>query len=191
VTRRRASATDVTLLLQSHDDRFRMAVPWPDGALWFDDEVWEAIVARVSLLPRAQAVRLSFVMPAADAPRAGHAADAVRLHFARRRERAEHELRRALHAGWVSLVIGGLLLVALLSLAQGIGGLAPANRLAAALQEGLTIVAWVAMWRPAELLLYSPWSFRRDITLYRRLEEAEVRVVDLAQETTEAAGRRP
>lgn len=191
MTARVRTAEDLTLPLREHDGEFRLAIAGPNDDLWFDHEVWEAIVGRVSLLPRAHPVRLTFVMPAADAPRAAHAAEAVRRHFARRREHTEHELRRALHAGWVSLVVGGLLLILLLSLAQGVGRFAPENRLAAALEEGLTIVAWVAMWRPAELLLFSPWTFRRDIALYRRLEGADVRIAALASERGADAQRRP
>lgn len=172
---------DITIPLRTHDGAFRLAITGPNDDVEFDDDVWQTIVARASLLPHAQPVHLTLVVPAADAVRARNAADAVRQHFSHRREHAEHQLRGSLHAGWVSLAIGTILLLLLLSLSHAVGRFAPGHPLAAALEEGLTIVAWVAMWRPAELLLYSPWTYRRDIALYRRLEHAEVRVTAAAK----------
>jgi hypothetical protein len=64
-----------------------------------------------------------------------------------------------------------------MSLVEAIHGLAPPGRIATMLQEGFTIVAWVALWRPAELLLYDQWPIRSDIALLRRIETAEVHVV--------------
>lgn len=167
---------DITIPLRTHDGAFGLALTGPNDGVEFDDDVWQTIVARASLLPRAQRVHLTLVMPIAQATPAVHAAEVVRQHFSQRREHAEHQLRGALHAGWVSLGIGTILLVLLLSLSHAVGRFAPGHPLAAALEEGLTIVAWVAMWRPAELLLYSPWTYRRDIVLYRRLEQADVRI---------------
>ena len=62
------------------------------------------------------------------------------------------------------------------SLVEAIHGFAPPGRMATMLQEGFTIVAWVALWRPVELLLYDQWPIRSDIALLRRIESAEVHV---------------
>ena len=43
------------------------------------------------------------------------------------------------------------------------------------LTEGLTVFAWVALWRPGELLLYEWYPFKRDARLFRKLERCEVR----------------
>jgi hypothetical protein len=102
---------------------------------------------------------------------------AITTDFARRREAAEYQLRRTRRTGWVSLLVGSLVLLALVSIVEAIRQWAPQGRVATMLEEGLTIVAWVALWRPAELLLYDQWPIRRDIALFRRIECAEVRVV--------------
>ena len=38
--------------------------------------------------------------------------------------------------------------------------------------ESLTLIAWVALWRPAELLLYEHWPVRRQRQLARRMIDA-------------------
>jgi hypothetical protein len=102
---------------------------------------------------------------------------AIRADFARRRETAEHDLVRTRRTGWVSLLVAMMVLIILMSVVEAIHGFAPPGRIATMLQEGFTIVAWVALWRPAELLLYDQWPIRSDIALLRRIECAEVQIV--------------
>ena len=52
-----------------------------------------------------------------------------------------------------------------------------------AVSESLTVFAWVAMWRPAELLLYEHWPVRRKRRLAQRLAQAEVVLVDTAAQS--------
>jgi hypothetical protein len=115
-------------------------------------------------------------VPPGDLARATALGTAIRRHFARRREAAEYELDRTRKAGWMSLLIGLALLVLLMSLGEAVGRIGAPGHLRDVIQEGLTIVGWVALWRPVELLLYDPWVLRRDIALYRRLENADVSV---------------
>lgn len=51
----------------------------------------------------------------------------------------------------------------------------PEGNLVSLLTTGLTVFAWVALWRPGELLLYEWYPFKRDARLFRKLEEFEVR----------------
>ena len=102
---------------------------------------------------------------------------AIRADFARRCETAEHDLVRTRLNGWVSLLVGLVVLLRLMSLVEAVHGFVPPGSMATMLQEGFTSVAWVALWRPAELLLYDQWPIRADIALLRRIESAEVGVV--------------
>jgi IS605 OrfB family transposase len=45
------------------------------------------------------------------------------------------------------------------------------------LQEGLTILAWIALWRPGELLLYEWYPFTRDAAVFGKLERAVIQVI--------------
>jgi hypothetical protein len=170
---------------------WRPAALGADGTHTLQQAVGDSIVDRASTLPAERPIRLTIHIPAdelgdnPDAPAAIRAA--LRADLARRRESAEHKLRRTRRSGWVTLLVGSIVLLLLLSVVEAIHGFAPPGRVARILEEGFTIVAWVALWRPAELLLYDQWPIRGDIALLRRIESAKVEVV--AEEL--AADRRP
>jgi len=44
-------------------------------------------------------------------------------------------------------------------------------------RESLTIVGWVAMWRPLQIFLYNWWPLLRRIRVYKTLSHAHARVV--------------
>lgn len=145
----------------------------PAGGARLDDELGEEVAERVALLPSSAAVHLRVHL--ASGPAHDDIPGLIRNHFANRRERAEFRLRRAVRAGRLSLVLGTLVLLIALALAQ-VAGRVTTGGLATILREGLTIVGWVALWRPLDLLLFERWVVRRDIALYRRLESMEITV---------------
>jgi hypothetical protein len=172
---------EISIPLHSMGPVWRPAARGADGTHTLDEAIGRSIIDRVSVLPRKKQVRLMFVLPPdelfdmADALLAISAA--IRADFARRRETAEHDLVRTRRTGWVSLLVAVVVILTLMSLVEAIHGLAPPGRIATMLQEGFTIVAWVALWRPAELLLYDQWPIRSDIALLRRIETSDVHVV--------------
>jgi hypothetical protein len=44
----------------------------------------------------------------------------------------------------------------------------------ALIEEGLTIVGWIAMWHPIDTFLYRWWPIRREARLYARLARMRV-----------------
>ncbi|MBK8284097.1 MAG: hypothetical protein IPK97_04070 [Ahniella sp.] len=85
---------------------------------------------------------------------------------ARRRQRARH--RQARHALFFGL--GGLALgLGLRTLALQWPG--PASDF---LAEGFLILAWVALWRPAEVVLYDRWERREELRVLDRLSTMPV-----------------
>ena len=182
------TSVDVAIPLHSTGPVWRPAARGRDGTHTLDEAIGRSIIDRVSVVRRKSQVRLTFFLPPhevcdldlADASRA--ISTAIRADFSRRRETAEHDLVRTRWTGWISLLVGSVVLLTLRSLVEAIHGFAPPGRAATMLQEGFTIVAWVALWRPAELLLYDQWPIRSDIALLRRIEGAEVKVI--AEEPT-------
>jgi len=98
---------------------------------------------------------------------------AIHHHFAEKARLARAELRALLRQGRASLVIGVAFLAACLLLAQVIAtrttGLLPQF-----FKEGLTIVGWVAMWRPLQIGLYEWWPLLQKRRLYRRMSRMPV-----------------
>jgi hypothetical protein len=105
--------------------------------------------------------------------------DAIRVHFARRAEVLQRNLRDLLRRGVTSLAIGVAFLAVVFVIAQLVGRVASGNGFAMLFREGLIIVAWVAMWRPLEIFLYDWWPIVGERRLYERLSQIEVRIFHL------------
>lgn len=109
--------------------------------------------------------------------------DAFRAHFEHELDLAERRLSENFRLGRRLAMIGLAVLGLFLSLAELTGRL-PVGVLRSVLREGLTITGWVAMWRPAEVLLYD-WlplvDSRRNVR----------RVLAAALEIRSAAGGEP
>jgi hypothetical protein len=100
---------------------------------------------------------------------------AFRAHFAYELDRLERRRRRQRRTGQLALLLGGTLIVALLSLAQLVGSAVPGS-IGAALREGLVISSWVVMWRPVEILIYDWIPVRRERRVMQRLLAAPIDV---------------
>jgi hypothetical protein len=102
--------------------------------------------------------------------------EAIHNHFIYQAERTRRRLRQVLKQGRTSLVIGILFVSLCLIAADFIGDLGAGAGYHIA-HESLTIVGWVAMWRPMQIFLYDWWPIQRRIRLYLRLGTAHVQVV--------------
>lgn len=76
----------------------------------------------------------------------------------------------------MSLVIGIVFVSLCLVAADAIGNLGTHTGTSIA-RESLTIVGWVAMWRPLQIFLYDWWPFQRQIRLYQKLSSAHIQVI--------------
>lgn len=102
--------------------------------------------------------------------------EAVHNHFDYRASLMRGELRQLLRQGRTSLCIGLAFVAVCLLIADAItqAGGGDVHTIA---RESLTIVGWVAMWRPVEIFLYDWWPLVRRIRVYKNLRYARVRVV--------------
>ena len=100
---------------------------------------------------------------------------AVHHYFAYRAKLNWLEFKRLMTQGRQSLFVGlSFLVICLLggeTLVQ-----AEAGSWQSVLKEGLTIVGWVAMWRPLEIYLYDWWPLRRRGQIYEKLSRMEIQV---------------
>jgi len=97
---------------------------------------------------------------------------AIESYYGRMANSARLALREHLRLGQLALV-GGLTIFLLSMGARGIlGGVL--GHLPVLLDEGLIILAWLALWRPAEALIYGWVPFYRNRRLYERLAGIKV-----------------
>jgi hypothetical protein len=102
--------------------------------------------------------------------------EAVHNFFAYRSNLTRLEFRRLMDDGRLSLIIGlgvltGCLAVSNLLLARIAGPWAGIAR------EGLTIIGWVAMWRPVQTYLHDWWPLRKRWRVLDKLSRMPVEVV--------------
>lgn len=120
-------------------------------------------------------------MPASDAI-AGNAdtntlmGDAIHNFFNYKADLVRGDLEQLLRQGRASLLIGLAFVTVCLIAADAIGKLGTGTAFTIA-RESLTIVGWVAMWRPLQIFLYDWWPLVRRIRVYKTLKNAQVRVV--------------
>jgi hypothetical protein len=97
---------------------------------------------------------------------------AIESYYGRLANSARLEMREHLRLGQVALA-GGLGIFLVSMSARGIlGGML--GQLPALLDEGLIILAWLALWRPAEALIYGWVPFYRKRHLFERLAGIKV-----------------
>jgi hypothetical protein len=113
---------------------------------------------------------------APDPERAANTQEAVRHYFASRAELKRREFRQLLRRGRTSLIVGLLFLAACLAL-SGLAVRLSYAPVAGMVQTSLSIVGWVAMWRPLEIYLYDWWPLREEWQDLRRLARMRVRIV--------------
>jgi hypothetical protein len=101
---------------------------------------------------------------------------AVGSHFDYLLARLDRAISRHVRLGQIKFMVGFVVLVAFLTLSR-LCELLPDSTPRRVVQEGLSIVAWVAMWRPLEVLLYDWWPLVSERRLLRRIRTAEVAVV--------------
>ena len=94
--------------------------------------------------------------------------------------RPESRLEHKLHMAFAFLMVA-------LALGEFLAGLLSKESWSWVAKESLVIGGWVALWRPLEIFLYDWWPIRAEARMYDRLGEMDVRLVDAAAPTAEAA----
>ena len=100
--------------------------------------------------------------------------ESVRNFFEYRASMIRREFRHLMKDGRIALVIG----LSFLTVCETIAQLLPATQDTwhGMLRQGLTIIGWVAMWRPVEIYLYRWWPILRMERVYRNLSVAQLEV---------------
>lgn len=125
--------------------------------------------------PAQKPVRVTLRYAEGEGDRSDEVAEAFRAHFREDVSLAGNELvemfRDARRSGLLAIAISVMLFAAseILSAMDG-------RPLMDAISRGLLILAWVALWHPADLLLYAHFPIRRRRRLSQILSEAEITV---------------
>jgi hypothetical protein len=159
---------------------FNSMDPAPFRERDLDPKAEEFIVDAARELPRdaplGLVVRLS--RPAGAPGDVAALPSAVREYFAERAVATRTHLRRLLRIGWWSLLIGLAFVAAANLIGDAVGDLVGRyTKYGRFIHDSLVIGAWVALWRPLEILLYDWWPILGEARLFDRLRAMRVQVV--------------
>jgi hypothetical protein len=123
---------------------------------------------------------LHMTIHVADLPSPSEAGDlvsgAIHNHYAYKIGLVRGELRQLLRLGRLSLAVGLVFVISCLLLAEAVTTFIPGPTAKIA-RESLTIIGWVAMWRPVQIFLYDWWPLKGRIRVFENLQFARVSVV--------------
>jgi hypothetical protein len=114
--------------------------------------------------------------PPSEADPGALATEAIHNFFQYKAGLTRHQLNQLLRQGRASLVIGLSFVAACLLGAEAVGKFT-GGPFFSIVRESLTIVGWVAMWRPLQIFLYDWWPIARRRRLYVELSHAQVHVL--------------
>lgn len=145
---------EIILHLESVDQLIEPSAPSPFLKRRLKEDAEKFFIEKATALPAKSNAKLILYLPESEAAAARDVPAAFHQHFAFRRDEAEKERKRLRRFGWRSLLIALLFLSLTILLVEIIKRYLPAGHFSTVVQEGLTILAWIALWRPGELLLY-------------------------------------
>lgn len=164
-----AGAHCIDVRLTSIEQLFDNRDPAPFRSRDLDPDLLEYLVAAGEDLLAHGPLRVVLWFPTAVEP--DRVVPAYRAHLDYELARLARRRRRERRTALAQLALGALLLMALVSLAQPAGDL---PRLGPIAREGLTISAWVILWRPIQALVYDWIPAYRERRVLARLRAAPV-----------------
>ena len=143
-----------------------------------DDDAEAYIVACAREITHRHRIKLVIHLPPEEAAREDplQLEKAVNHYFLYRAQAQYRELLQVFRLGRWSLVVGLTTLVTCLCLRALIALLNSKLLASEIVSEGLLIVGWVAMWRPAEMFLYAWHPQRQTLLVYRNLSCVPVEI---------------
>lgn len=105
----------------------------------------------------------------------GDITSGIHAHYRLASEQAERRHRRRRRVGRVALIAGSIILIAALFVRSWIKTIE--GSVGEVMAEGLLILAWVALWRPIESIVFDSWESREERKLLSALSTVPVRFV--------------
>lgn len=160
------------------DELFNSLDPAPFFTQELDPSADQYIEKWASKFPAHSQLHLSIhsKVPPSRGQHSSRIAHAVCHHFTYRAQAAKEDLKDLLWQGRLSLLIGcGF--VALCILLADLLRTQGSTPLHSILREGLTIIGWVALWRPTQIFLYDWWPIWRRMQVLRNLAHMRVELL--------------
>ena len=171
------SVTEIILKLENVDKILIAPREVFYGKRMLNHNAEEFLIEEAEKHPSRSAIYLKVYLPPDALNRAQEIEAAVHQHFTYRKNKSLRQLNRTLQFGWTSLLIAIVFLSLLVFFTLLVIRRIPEGGLSIIFREILIILGWVALWRPADLLLYEWRQFKRDAGLFERLAQCRIEVI--------------
>lgn len=171
------SVTEIIIKLESVDQMLIVPRNVFSGKRILNHDAEEFLIEESEKHPYRSTIYLKVYLPPDALNTSQEIEVAVHQHFTYRKSKSLKQLRRTLQLGWTSLLFAIVFLSLLVSFTLHVLKQMPDGGLSTIIREILIILGWVALWRPADLLLYQWRQFKREVNLFRKLEHCKVEIV--------------
>src|SRR6516165_8674249 len=166
----------IELTVKSLAELFDSSTPPCLGYRAVHGAITEHLLEKVAAAPGKLSDKLKLIVPPEEMAQATSVAAEMRAYFEICREQEKRRISRIFWEARVALSMSMVFLLLANALGEAIR-VAFTGRFAGAVANGLEIFGWVAMWKPAELLLYDWIPVRRRRNLLARLARMEIECV--------------
>jgi hypothetical protein len=163
----------IEVALRSLAQLFEPPGPLLAGHRALHPQILDAVMEQAGLAPSGKPLQLVLRLPSAALAEPHEIGATLRDCFASRAEAERRDIYRILHDGRWALLVGMVFLTIATAVAELIHT-AIQGRFLSNVANGLEIFGWVALWRPAELLLYEWMPCLRRERLLKRLAQATI-----------------
>jgi len=169
--------TEIILKLENVDQMLIAPREVFYGKRMLNHNAEEFLIEESEKHPYRTAIYLKVYLPPDALNRAQEIEAAVHQHFTYRKNKSLKQLNRTLQFGWRSLLIAIVFLSLLVLFTLLVIKQMPEGGLSIIFREILIILGWVALWRPADLLLYEWRQFKRDARFFEKLAQCKIEVI--------------
>lgn len=163
----------VSLRVRSVEQIFDVRDPAPFREKDLDDDFARYLILAVKSHPNAEHVEINIHSPSNTPQFSAHDLDdAIKTYFNFEASSVTQDLKSMLNDGRTSLMLGLAFLITCESIAFFL--IKDTGVFGAAIKQGLTVIGWVALWKPVNTFLYEWWPLRRRRVLLKKLEAAKV-----------------
>ncbi|NLE01237.1 MAG: hypothetical protein GX640_15325 [Fibrobacter sp.] len=166
----------IELRLSSLEQFFNTFDPSPFHDKDIDEDAEHYIVDTVRAFPIKTKLKLVFYLREEHQKEASKILlKAIENYFGYRAMMSSRELRSLLHEGRIALLMGCVFLVICIG-ARAALSFVEKYPLGNILLEGLSIIGWVAMWKPVHVFLYDWWAVYRMKKVYEKIRDMSIEI---------------
>ncbi len=168
-----APAAEIILQVQKASDLFKTPPVRFNGLQVLDRDVETYLMERAAQFHRKDEFLINIHISGDVPENESEIADRIHHHFRHCLTMSKKQLSHTLKLGWRSLGIAFVFLLLMYTIANRLVPQLPQGGLTITIKEVFIILGWVALWRPAELLLYEWFPIRKKVRLLERLSTAK------------------